>query len=150
MDKQDTIIVVATTELDGYGNLWVTPQGGGDRIKVAQKRKSLHHLFEQGKAVMLHWEIYLNKPYVADAKLVEGELPPARKPVTPETGDIPSSPPAPQEVGLWWKEMGKRIGDGSLERDFPKMFVKIKTVYYKKMSEVTRVPFWAQQEEKET
>lgn len=81
----DTIIVVGVTEKDGYGNLWVTPQGDGDRVKIAAKRANLHPLFEQGKAVILHWEKYMNKPYVADAKLVEGELPPPTKPEEPQS-----------------------------------------------------------------
>lgn len=79
MDKNDTIIVVGVTELDGYNNLWVTPQGGGDKIKIGAKREHLHPIFEQGKAVLLHWETYKGKTYVADAKPVEGELPPARE-----------------------------------------------------------------------
>jgi len=72
---QDTIIKVGTTEIDEYGNLLVTPSGGGDKIKIAQKRTHLHHLFEQGNTVALHWETYMNKSYVANANLVEGELP---------------------------------------------------------------------------
>jgi len=72
----DTVVVVGQVRTDEYNNLWVTPQGGGDEIKIAQKRENLHPLFEQGKAVMLHWETYKNIPYVSGAKLVEGELPP--------------------------------------------------------------------------
>ena len=72
---QNTIIKVGTTEIDEYGNLLVTPSGGGDKIKIAQKRTHLHHLFEQGNTVALHWETYMNKSYVANANLVEGEPP---------------------------------------------------------------------------
>ncbi len=48
---------------------------------------------------------------------------------------------APQELGMWWKELGNRIGDGSLEKDYPKAHVKIRVQYYKKLSEVTGVSF---------
>lgn len=48
---------------------------------------------------------------------------------------------APQEIGMWWNNLGNRIGDGSLERDFPKMATKIKGHYYQKMSKVTGVSF---------
>ena len=142
----DTIITVGVTEKDGYGNLWVTPQGGGDRIKIAQKREHLHELFEQGKAVRLHWETYMNKPYVSDAKLVEGELPEPQEPIQPKP--VEGEPPkyAPQEIGLWWKLMGDRIGDGSLERDYPNSHIKIKGQFYKKMSEVTGVNFKGKEE----
>lgn len=81
---KDTIIVVGATRMDGYGNLWVTPKGGGDDVKVGVKRVNLHPIFQQGKAVMCHWEVYMNKPYVADAKLVEGELPHTPSEPTPE------------------------------------------------------------------
>jgi hypothetical protein len=106
---KDTIIVVGVTETDGFGNLFVTPQGGGDKIKIGVKRQHLYPLFEQGRAVMLHWEIYMNKPYVADAKLVEGELPPPVKPEVPQEypdkEQIPKTKGefSPQEVGMWWK-----------------------------------------------
>ncbi len=46
-----------------------------------------------------------------------------------------------KEQELWWKELGNRIGDGSLEKDYPKAHVKIRVQYYKKMSEVTGVNF---------
>jgi len=75
MTDNTTIIVVGHTEVDSYGNLLVSPQGGGKVIKIAKKREHLHPLFEQGKAVMLDWQTYMEKPYVADAKLVEGDLP---------------------------------------------------------------------------
>ncbi len=42
---------------------------------------------------------------------------------------------------VWWKELGNRIGDGSLEKDYPTKAVKIKHEYYKKMSEVIGVSF---------
>ena len=80
---KDTIIVVGVTREDSYGNLWVTPKGGGDEVKIGVKRKQLHELFEQGKAILLHYETYKNIPYVADAKPVEGELPPPTKPGEP-------------------------------------------------------------------
>ncbi len=145
MADKDTIIVVGVTRVDSYNNLWVTPAGGGDEVKIGEKRAGLHPLFQQGKAVMLHWETYKNKAYVADAKAVEGELPDPTKPDSPplQIGEDPpkKAPPAPQELGMWWKEMGCRIGDGSLEKDYPNKAVGIKHAYYKRMSEVTGVNF---------
>ncbi len=144
MADKDTIIVVGVTREDEYGNLWVTPAGGGDEVKIGEKRSQLHELFEQGKAVMLHWETYRNRAYVSDARLVEGELLESVKPdgPPPQPGeDQPKVKPAPQEIGMWWKELGNRIGDGSIERDYPNKAVKIKHDYYKRMSEVTSVSF---------
>ena len=118
---QDTVIKVGTTELDGYGNLMVTPSGGGDRIKIAQKRSHLHHLFGQGDSLILHWETYMNKPYVADAKLVEGT------PVTEHTPGATTALPSQEkgathpevsitgaERGLWSKETGEWMRTGKL------------------------------------
>lgn len=75
--------------------------------------------------------------------ITPAEMPPPQEP------QIPTSHPdephiekfAPQEIGLWWKELGARISDGALERDWPKSHIRIKQYYYKKMSEVTGVPF---------
>ena len=70
-------------------------------------------------------------PYVRGFKSVEGKL--AEQASTPEY--------APQEIGMWWKELGSRIGDGSLDRDYPKSTTHIKGQYYKKLAEVTGVAF---------
>ena len=94
MDKP-TEIVVESVRDDEYGNRWVTPQGGGAEIKIAEKRGALHELFQQGNTVSLKWDSYTNKEkktftYVADAKLVSGETktkagipPPCPKPGYP-------------------------------------------------------------------
>ena len=55
-------------------------------------------------------------------------------------------PPNPQELGMWYKEVGNRIGDGSMERDFPKSHVSNKSQYYKRMSEVTGIDFKKKEE----
>lgn len=152
MDKNDTVIVVGVTETDEYGNLWVTPAGDGDKVKIAAKRNKLHPLFEQGKAVMLHWETYMNKPYISDAKPVEGELPDAIKPdkILPEHQDEidKALPIAPQERGMCLKEVGEGIRSGQLEKDFPKGFVRIKAEYYKLISRGSGIRFWEDQETK--
>ena len=46
-----------------------------------------------------------------------------------------------EERGMWFKELGNRIGDGSLDKNYPKNAVRIKAAYYKKMSEVTEIDF---------
>ena len=48
---------------------------------------------------------------------------------------------APQERGMWLKELGARIGDGSLAKDFPNSVINIKAQYYRMMSEATGVDF---------
>jgi len=139
----DPIITVGVTETDSYGNLWVTPKGGGDKVKIAAKRKQLHPLFQQGKAVILHYETYMDKPYVSDAKLVAGELPPPVEPQDPEPHkDEPGVEKyAPQEIGMWMKELGECIRSGYLAKTYPTTHVRIETDYCKRMSDVTGIPF---------
>ena len=70
---EDTIIKVGVARQDEYGNLFVTPEGGGKEVKISEKRKNLHPLFQQGNTVSLHWEVFKNVPYVKDAKQIVGE-----------------------------------------------------------------------------
>lgn len=90
-----TIITVEHTELDGYGNLTVTTKAGGEPIKIGEKRSHLHPLFEPGVAIELDWQTFNNRKYVADARLVEGELPP---PVKPSMGGSEGDPPKQEKV----------------------------------------------------
>ena len=87
-----TIIIVARTEVDGFGNLQVTDKEG-NVIKIAQKREKLFPLFEQGKAVELDWQTYMNKDYVADARPVAGNLPESTEPPTDSTPPKAHTPP---------------------------------------------------------
>ena len=65
------------------------------------------------------------------------------EPVPLQAGEEPMPKSKEQQIAehVWWKELGNRIGDGSLEKDYPTKAVKIKHEYYKKMSEVTGVSF---------
>ena len=127
MADKDTIIVVGVTRMDTYGNLFVTPTGGGDEVKIGEKRTQLHDLFQQGKAVMLHWETYKNRAYVADAKLVEGELPEQQssQKLLPKDQKIIDEEvkvrPTPQdsrskeiEFNMWWKIASEMVGNNAL------------------------------------
>ncbi|KKM04733.1 hypothetical protein LCGC14_1761330 [marine sediment metagenome] len=90
-------ITVDSTTLDDYGNLWVYPTGGGEPTKIGSKRPQLHPLFQPGVAVALTWDSYLDKPYVKDAKLMSGALPPPVKPVMTQTGTPPPPTPKPPQ-----------------------------------------------------
>lgn len=90
--KTDTIIVVGQRRTDEFNNLWVTPKSGGAEIKIGEKRKQLHPLFQSGNKVSLEWDNYNNNDYVKDAKLVSGEAktkaeePPQPKPKSKSYG----------------------------------------------------------------
>lgn len=79
------------------------------------------------KAVQLMPEqLKVNEPIKAESGGVKEEQPP--KPNS-------SSP----EVGMCWNNVGNRIGDGSIERDYPESAVKIKSQYYKYIFRVTGI-----------
>lgn len=77
---------------------------------------------------------------VADANLPEQEpkiLPEHEKVISEAREEATKY--APQEIGMWWNNLGNRIGDGSIERDYPNTAVSIKSQYYSKMFKVTGV-----------
>ncbi len=150
---KETIIIVDKTHNDDYGNLIVTDKEGKE-TKVSNKREHLFNLFQPGVVVRLSWAEYMKKQYVSDAQLVKDAIPeqPPKQPTeTPKkleaTIGIPreaySKPEATRDeridrAGLW-KELGKRIGDGSLDKDYPKSANKIKVLYYTEMFTVLNI-----------
>jgi hypothetical protein len=84
---------------------------------------------------------------IKSMELVRDALPEPKEPQTPPPQKDEPEPPtesshyAPQEIGMWMKELGEAIRSGQLEKDFPNSHVKIKSYYYKIMSEVTNIPF---------
>lgn len=144
----DTVVVVGVTRTDEWNNLWITPAGGGDEVKVSAKRAGLHPLFQQGKAVMLHWETYKNVPYVSDAKSVEGNLPEAEKLESPplqsgeEAVEIPKTAPAPQAVGMITKEIGDMMRAEMLSQIFGKKVAIELTKWYRSQTlGITRINY---------
>jgi hypothetical protein len=78
----------------------------------------------------------------------EQDTPRISRPKSQEEQHIPGQSPAPQELGMWWKELGECIRTGQMDKDYPKACVKIKHQYYKRMCEVTGVDFNAPKETK--
>lgn len=147
-EQKDTIIVVAVTRKDEFGNMWVTPKGDGEEIKIAAKRSQLHKLFEQGKAVLLHWETYMNKPYVSGAKLVEGELPEpvATGELLPEHKAIIGKKPRDyqdgQAIGRCWNDIRELIIHEKLSQVFGETTaVKILKAYQIQILSTLDVPY---------
>jgi len=146
MTKDPQVINVASAELDDYGNLKVTDNLGNE-YKVNKKHENLHELFIPGRAVKLIWDNYKGKDYIDNAELFDGK-PPLDKQVEPITANAPEKlPPTPrvdprsQEIAehVMIKELGNRVGDGSLERDYPKDGAKIKVWYYNRIFKVLNI-----------
>jgi len=137
------VVTVATIEKDQYGNLKFTDTEGGNH-KLGVKRP---HLFDQvivGRAVKLGYSVFNNNEYISQAGLFDGQPdPPKDDEIWGDPVLIP--PPAlvkqgsSPEVGMCWNNVGNRIGDGSIDRDYPKSATKIKGQYYKYIFGVTGI-----------
>ena len=55
-----------------------------------------------------------------------------------ESHKSPPSNSSP-ETGMAWNNLGARIGDGSIDRDYPRSATKIKSQYYKYIFGVTGI-----------
>ncbi len=144
------IVTVGHTELNQYGDMSVSAkdENGNDiNFKVAVKRKQLHSMFQQGQAVILDWQTFKDKDYVADASPVASELPPVKKPPTDSVPPRAEEVISGQERGMCLKEVGECIRSGQIEKDFPKSYTRIKTDYYKRVSKGSGISFWEQQGE---
>jgi len=71
--KADTNIVVASTEIDTYGNQIITA-ADGQEYRIGVKRAHLHSLAQLDTPLILKWSNYLDKDYVSDV-LVNGSAP---------------------------------------------------------------------------
>ncbi|KKK72826.1 hypothetical protein LCGC14_2899960, partial [marine sediment metagenome] len=63
--KADTNIVVASTEIDTYGNQIITA-ADGQEYRIGVKRAHLHSLAQVGTPLILKWDNYKNQDYVKD------------------------------------------------------------------------------------
>ncbi len=81
--KADTNIVVASTRMDDYGSQFITSTDG-DEYKIGEKRAHLHSLAQEGTPLILKWDNYKNKDYVADVSVnASSPQPNPAAPVTP-------------------------------------------------------------------
>ena len=144
-----TIIVVGHTEIDGFGNLQVTDKEG-KVTKIAAKREKLHPLFQQGHAVELDWQTYMDKDYVADAKLVGdalavGSAVPAvvvSSSKEESTRVFEKPEPSGQEIGMTVKEIGDMIRAGEISKLFgAKIGAELITWYRGRIISTTRTDY---------
>ena len=110
------------------------------KVKGGDKGKKLWERFDElqiGRAYSFEMGEFGSQklPYVKDFKSVEKQLAEKLESEKPPTPHII----APQELGLWWKELGECIRSGQIVEDFPNAHTKIKAQYYKRMFEVTEV-----------
>jgi hypothetical protein len=110
-------ITVETTQQDTFHNLIVTTKAGNTFKVNGEKRAHLFPVFQPGASVIVGYSEYMNKEYVAEANSA-GTVVETDKPVQPEKK--PESKPhetAPQERGMWWKEVGENFRSGLFKKD---------------------------------
>lgn len=139
------VVLSGETRYDDYSNFWFKDKEGKER-KIGTKREDFEELCTRvennpNRAVTLKFDHYMNKPYIVGVELLDKQIQVDEAEITKQqvTPATPKPSIAPQELGMWWKELGNRIGDGSIDRDFPKSAVWIKGQYYKQMEAVTGI-----------
>ena len=144
------IVLSGENRRDDYGNFFFKDKGGREH-KIGEKRKNQQELIDlvennPGWAVKLLFDSYKEIDYIVgiellELKVVEAKITEQQVPKPTAYARLGDGKPsiAPQELGMWWKELGNRIGDGSIDKDFPKSAVKIKGQYYKQMETITGI-----------
>jgi len=133
------IVLSGDYKLDDYGNFRFTDKGGTEH-KIGTKRENFDELcslveHNPGRAVKLTYDTYKNRKYIVGIELLEITV--DEKVITEQQKVKPA--PAPQELGMWWKELGECIRSGAIDKDFPNSNVLIKGQYYKQMESVTGI-----------
>ena len=141
------VVVVDRHELNPYNDMIFWDKADKE-YKVSAKRQWLHEKVVDGVAITLGYAVYMDREYIADILDVASQLPPPVTPQKPADAPKPTAyaekvpahrEPAPQEVGMCWNNLGAGVRDGSIERDFPKQCVVIKSQYYTYIFKVTGI-----------
>ncbi len=150
--KEPTVITVAETRSDNFGNLYVTDTTGGV-TKITKGHSGMFPLFQQnvGRAVKLQWRYYSiereGKTYsgfsVDNADLFDGVMEDAPEPVPSEKLGVPTIPAPPPvvtskpteipgaQIGMTVKEVGDMIRADKLWVIFGEDAAKNLTVWYR-------------------
>ena len=155
------IVLSGENRYDQYGNFWFEDRAGEEH-KVGAKNRKKDDLVRAvvdnpNRAVFLVFDtvkgkdgkeydyisgIELLELKVDEAKITEQQAVPTRaKPVADSIRENMEWKDAQIEKKFWQGQLGNRIGDGSIDKDFPNSAVKIKGQYYKQMETITGVTF---------
>ena len=139
MKAPEIVVLSGENRYDQYNNFFFKDKTGKEH-KIGAKRTDKEEIaslvaFNPDRGVKLIWGVYVrdNKEYdiIKDIELVGSQLPdPVPVSSVPEVPRIDTPSKSREDgmrEGLWWNNLGNRIGDGSIERDFPHSHVYIKT-----------------------
>ncbi len=138
------VVISSENRYDDYGNFFFKDKGGKEH-KIGTKRENFDELVNlvaenPDRAVKFTFDEYKGRSYIVGIELLEIQV--DKEKITEQQKVMPASQqvkPAPQELGMWWKEMGECIRSGTIMKDFPQSYVKIKGQYYKQMEAVTGI-----------
>ena len=122
--KADTNIVVASTEIDTYGNQIITA-ADGQEYRIGVKRAYLHPLAQLDTPLILKWSNYLDKDYVSDV-LVNGSAPQpnAAAPVTPRPV-VGVTPPRDNKDAQIARAVALKVAQAAYGETCPASFVLV-------------------------
>jgi len=115
-------ITVAHAQQNQYGDLIVKTKAGNE-LKVGKKRQHLFDIFQPGTEVIVGFSSYMNKEYIneaAQASQVVSTDTPVKKESDHLVIDVKEAVKmniAPQEKGMWWKEVGENFRAGLFKKD---------------------------------
>ncbi len=136
------VIVVAHTQINDYGDLIVTDNENNDH-KIGKKRAHLFDLFQTDRAVELGYASYMNREYVTVAHPFEGGAVTQSKPGVVQEHMPPKTEPkpiAPQERGLWCKELGEMLRGKDIDTKTPHGKL-LRAWYYAEMFRVLEIEY---------
>ena len=121
--ERTQIIVVDEVGQNTYGDLTFTDKEGNSYKVSTKRRKYFDDVVKPGTAVQLNYSTAYNKEYIYSAVQVEGGLSESTTPQPRPEGRIKEKSRevtqsiAPQERGMWWKEVGENFRAGLFKKD---------------------------------
>jgi len=145
MKEPEIVVLSGETRFDQWENFFFKDNAGKEH-KVGAKNKKKDEIVKiivanPGRAVEIAYDTVTGKEgKVFDyIKLVEIQVDETKITEQQVAPLVAKTAPAPQELGMWWKELGECIRSGVIDKDFPNMATKIKGQYYKQMETVTGI-----------
>ena len=145
MKQPEIVVLSGETRYDQWEN-FLFKDNAGKEHKIGAKNKKTDEIANvvianPGRAVEIAYDTVTGKEgKVFDyIKLVEIQVDETELTKQQVVIPVAKTAPAPQELGMWWKEMGECIRSGAIDKDFPNMAIKIKGQYYKQMETVTGI-----------
>ena len=149
------VVISSENRYDDYGNFFFKDKGGKEH-KIGTKRENFDELVNlvaenPDRAVKFTFDEYKGRSYIVGIELLEIQVDKEKITEQQKVKQAPQAKPAPSirenmewkdkqiDLKFWYGQLGNRIGDESIDRDFPNMAVKIKGQYYKQMETVTGI-----------